>query len=209
MDVSGVLQTDLRRKALDDFATLAGLPRIAQLLQGGRDTDSAQYTIVFEDGRHVRIGTIKVLWSQAEMSKVLSVALSKPLPPIKAATWDTLRSRLIEHGVEVDERQGETFADTVRDWLGSYCESAGTDRDGAARARKPFIENDDVHVHAVGLARDIRRQYSASVKEKDLLGALNDLGFERRTIMYNRGSQRTSASYYVAPLDVLDPGDVL
>lgn len=199
-----------RRRALDHFAAICGLPAVEHIVQRGREADSATYTLRLQDGREVRLGTIKVLWSQTELSKVLTVAIGRPLPAdLSNAEWSTIRTQLIGCAIEVDETPGETFADTVRDWLGSYCENAGTDRDGAARTRRPFIENDDIHVHAVSLARDIRRQYSASVKEKELLGALNDLGFERRAIMYKSGSTRTSASYYVAPLDVLNPGDVM
>ena len=199
-----------RRLALDHFSAICGLPAIEHIVQRGREADSATYTMRLQDGREVRLGTIKVLWSQTELSKVLTVAIGQPLPPdLSNAEWSTIRTRLLGCAVEVDETPGETFADTVRDWLGAYCESASTDRDGAMAARRPFIAGDDIHVHAVGLARDIRRQYSAAVKEKELLGALGDLGFERRTMMYSRGSKRSSTSYYVAPIDVLDPGDAL
>lgn len=203
-----MLQTDLRRKALDKFADMAGLERIERLVQSGRDPESAHYTIWMQDGRTVRLGTIRALWSQTEMSKVLAVTLGKPLPPISPASWDNTRTRLLAHAVEVEERDGETFADTVRDWLGAYCEKAHSgERDGAMAAKRPFTENEDIHVHAVSFARDIRRQYSATVKERDLISALGDLGFERRTIHYSRGGKRSTASYYVAPIDVLDPGE--
>jgi hypothetical protein len=199
-----------RRKALDHFSAICGLPKIDRIVQRGREATDAQYTIHLDDSREIRVGTIKVLWSKTEMSKVLAVAIKRPIPPdLDDADWATIRTRLIDQAIQVDETPGEAFCDTVRDWLGSYCEGAGTDRDGAMRARRPFVADDNIHVHAVSLARDIRRQYSASIKEKELLVALSDLGFVRRAIMYNAGTKRTSASYYVAPLDALNPGDVL
>ncbi len=199
-----------RRRALDHFSNITGLPAVDSITQRGRGVESATYTMRFCDGREVKLGTIKTLWSLTEVSRVFSTELTHPLPPdLKAAEWSTIRTRLIEFAMEVDETPGESFSDLVRDWLGAHCETAGTDRDGAMRSGRPFIEGDDICVHVVTFARDIRRQYSATVKERELCGALGELGFERRTIMYKSGSKRKSASYYVAPLDVLNPGDLL
>lgn len=193
-------------QALAFFCASAKLPALAHVKQRGRDAD-AVYTFEFADGRVVRVGTIKVLWSQAELGKVLSVAIGKPLPAFEPASWYTLRTKLLTYGVEVEETPGESFSDIVRDWLGKYCEKASSERNAAMMSKRPYVENDEIRVHAVSFAREIRRQFSASIKEKELLGALADLGFTRRTIMYDRGSKRASASYYCAPLGVLDPGD--
>lgn len=193
-------------QALKIFCASTKLPELAHVKQRGRDAD-AVYTFEFADGRVVRIGTIKVLWSQSELGKVLSVAIGKPLPSFEAASWYTLRTKLLTYGVEVDETPGESFCDIVRDWLGKYCENATGERNASMIAKRPYFEGDEVRIHAVSFARDIRRQFSASVKEKELLGALADLGFERRTIMYDRGSKRASASYYCAPIKALDPGN--
>ncbi len=198
---------DKRLRALTEFANATGLPPIRRLVQRGRESESATYTFEFEDGRRVRVGTIKVLWSQTELGKVLAVTIGHPLPPFRAGSWDMMRAKLLEKAVEVDETPGESFHDIVRDWLGKHCENAGGNRDGAMVARRPYFEGDEIRVHAVTLARDIRKQFAAAVKERELLGALADLGFERRTINYMRGTKRSSASYYCAPVDVLDPGE--
>lgn len=198
---------DKRRRALTEFANATGLPPLKRIVQRGRESESAVYTFEFEDGRKVRIGTIKVLWSLSEFSKVMSVSMTCPLPSFTPASWATLRTKLLERAIDVDETPGEAFSDIVRDWLGKYCENATSERNGAMAAKRPYVEDDEIRIHAVSFARDIRRQFSASVKEKELLGALADLGFERRTIMYERGSKRASASYYCAPIKALDPGD--
>lgn len=200
---------DRRIAALTAFCNATGLPPLRRIVQRGRDAESSVYTFEFEDGRKVRIGTIKVLWSLAELGKVLSVSIGHPLPPFESASWYGIRTKLLERGITVDETPGETFCDIVRDWLGKYCENATSERNAAMMSKRPYVEDDEIRVHAVSFARDIRRQFSASVKEKDLLGALGDLGFERRTIMYDRGSKRSSASYYCAPITVLDPGEAV
>lgn len=205
-DISDARRRAQQRKALERFQNIAGLPAIDRLVQRGRDPESAHYTLHMVDGREVRIGTIKILWSQSEMSKVLAVTLGKTLPPdMSNSDWSTVRTGLIRAAIEIDETPGEGFADIVRDWLGAYCESAGTDRNGAMASKRPFVENDDIHVHAISFARDIRRQYSATVKERELITALADLGFVRRTMHYTRGGKDSTASYYWAPIDVLDP----
>ncbi len=198
---------DRRCQALAEFANATGLPAIRHIVQRGRESESAVYTFEFEGGRKVRVGTIKVLWSLSELSKVMAVTMGCPLPSFAPASWYTLRTKLLEHAIEIDETPGEAFCDIVRDWLGKYCENATGERNGAMAAKRPYVEDDEIRIHAVSFARDIRRQFSASVKEKELLGALGDLGFERRTIMYERGSARASASYYCAPIKALDPGD--
>ncbi|MFP5356239.1 MAG: hypothetical protein ACLGIK_14015, partial [Gemmatimonadota bacterium] len=121
----------------------------------------------------------------------------------RAARW---------HAVEVDETPGETFADTVRDWLGGYASIASTDANGAMASRKPYIADDEegyqaLHVHITDLAVYIRRNYSAGgVKEAELRLALADLGFERVSRHFTRAGKRSTTSYYRAPIDVLDAG---
>lgn len=205
---------DKRRLALGILEQLLEIPRVARIVQRGRDPEQARFTLEFADGRNVRVGTAKVFCSQAEMSRVLGVAIGCYPPPIDAKDWRKMISALINHAVEVDETPGESFADTVRDWLGGYAANASTDANGSMAMRKPFVEQvedgtHDLHVHVTDLAVHIRRNYSAGgVKESELRLALADLGFERVTRHYTRAGKRSTTSYYRAPLNVLDaPGE--
>lgn len=207
--LSAVPSPTKARLALDLFSAQAELPAIETIVQRGREPESARYTMHFKDGTVVKLGTINTLWSQAEMTKVLAVTIGKAPPPITPADWRKAITALINHAVKVDEAPGETFADTVRDWLSDYARDAGTDANGCCATRKPFIEEGDLHVHAIDFARSIRRQYGTAVKEQELRQALVDLGFERLTMNYTRGAKRSTTSYYRAPTDVLDSGDVL
>lgn len=198
-----------KRLALDLLSTRAEIGKIERIVQRGREPETARYTIEMADGRTVRVGTIRVLSSQAEMGKVLAVTIGCMPPPIEAKDWRLLVTAIVNHALEVDEAPGETFADTVRDWLADYAKDAGTDANGCCATRRPFVDDGWLHIHVADLARSIRRQYSASVKEGELRVALADLGFERVTMNYTRGQKRSTTSYYRAPTDVLDSGDVL
>lgn len=196
---------DKRRLALDLFAQLAELPRVERFVQRGREPESARYTMEMADGRSVRVGTIKVLWSQAEMGKVLAVTIGCVPPPIEAKDWRKVISAIINHAVDVDEAPGETFADTVRDWLGDYTQHANsTDINACAAAGKPYVDDDWLHINATRFAVFIRQRYNTAVKDRELREALTDLGFERRTVHYTRSGKRSTTSFYVAPLDNLD-----
>ena len=197
------LPTDKRRAALDLFATLLELPAVERITQRGREAD-ARFTIAFADGRVVHVGTVKTLWSQAQMAQVLGVAVGCVPPPIEAKDWRKMISALFNHAIEVDETPGETFCDTVRDWLTGYLQSASTDRDGALAARKPFHADEEYGLALTDLTVHIRRNYSAPVKEAELRVALADLGFDLRRMHYSRRGRRTTTSYYVAHEQALD-----
>lgn len=206
------MSTDTKSIALGAFADLLHLPPLAGLAQRGRDPETARYTLALQDGRTVRIGTIKILWSQAELARVLAVTLGIVPPSIKADDWRNAIAALIRHVVDVEETPGETFEDAVREWAIAYGHQATTDRDGAARRGDPFHDDGDIHLTAGGLARYIRREYSEQVRLADLRQALVDVGFERITIRYDRNPKgtgderkRSSTSYYRLALIDLDP----
>lgn len=199
-----------RQRALAAFASLVDLPPLARLTQRGRDPLNARYTLELADGRELRVGTIKTLWSQTEFYKVVAVTLGMVPYGVEQADWRKGIRALINHGTEVIETPGEAFEDTVRDWISAYAGHASSaDRDGAAASGAPFIEEGLLHIHAGGLARFVRRELIEQVKLPELYQGLRDLGFERRVIHYvrdqrNSSTTRTTASYYRAPLATLD-----
>lgn len=197
-----------RIEALARFARLTGLPDIGRIVQRGRDHDTARYTVELVDGRQIRLGTIKAMWSQAEFSKVTFVALGIVPDRVKPAEWQAVLGGLAQSGgIDIEEVQGERFEDTVEEWLGRYLDTAAlaTDQDGAAAQGLPFREGDDIYVSAGHLARFVRREFAEQVKLPELRTALTDLGYSRQTVMYKRGRRRSSTSYYVRAVDA--PGN--
>lgn len=192
-----------RAESLARFSRITRLPEVARITQRGRDPETARYTFELADGGYVRAGTIKVLWSQAELGQVFAAACGIVIQPIKAADWRLVLAGLIEHCTDVEEIEGERFEDSVREWLDAYlgAVSVGHDRDGACAQGLPFEEDSQLHVSASHLAKYIRREFSENVNVGPLRTALTDLGYTRQTIMYRRAKKPASISYYVGARD--------
>lgn len=203
--------SDLRRQMLDQFAVRTGLPAIQRVVQHGTEPGTARYTFEFADGREVRVGGIDILWSRASLSKVLAVTIQTVVAPLKPADWMEAVGGLVQHAVDVEERPGETFQDAVEEWLAVYLNRATSDKDGAASMRAPFVSDNEAHLHAETFAKHIRREYSEQIRLPELRQALVDLGFERTTVHYQTRAgtttKRSTASYYRAPLAILDRTD--
>lgn len=203
--------TELRRQMLDQFAAKTGLPALDRVVQHGTEPTTARYTFEFRDGREVRVGGIDILWSRTNLSKVLAVTIQTVVAPLKPADWTEAVGGLVQHAVDVEERPGETFQDAVEEWLAVYLGRASNDKDGAASMRVPFIHENEAHLHAETFAKHIRREYSETIKLPELRQALVDLGFERTTVHYatktGTTTKRSTASYYRAPLTILDRTD--
>jgi hypothetical protein len=198
-----------RAIATGEFARMLDLDPITRLTQRGRDPQTAVYALEFSDGQVVRIGTIKVLWSQTEVHKVLAVALGKVPYSVEQRVWRKGIRAMVNFGCDIIETPGESFEDTVRDWVATYAQGASTDRNGAAGAGMPFIEEGKLHVQAQNFAKYVRRELLEQVKLSELYQALRDIGFERCNVNYVREGRkmslhRTTASYYRAPLGALD-----
>lgn len=194
-----------RTETLAMFATLSGLGGIDRLIQRGRDPQTARFSLQMTDGRVVHVGTIATLWSQSELGKACAVALGIVPKPIKASDWRSAIGALIAYATDVIETPGESFEDTVHDWVTRYSARVATtnDRDGAAAIGAPFVDDGDLHISANELARYVRREYSEQVKLTELRQALTDLDFERVTVNYSRGKKRSSTSYYRLPIERL------
>lgn len=187
---------ELRDEALAAFSTLTGLPLLAGIEQHGREPETARYVLRFADGRTVRIGRVDILFSRAKLNQVLAVAIQRTAEPCKPAEWADAVAAIVRHVVDVIERPGERFEDSVTDWLQSYVAHAGTDIESAAPMEAPFIADGHMHVHAGNFALFIRREYVERVDLSDLRRALVDLGYERSTVYYTHAKKRNSKSYY-------------
>lgn len=199
--------TDARTTALEAFNDIIGVDgdnRIQRILQRGRDPQTARFTFTLADSRDIRIGDIDTLWSQPKLGKVVAVTMSASLIPVEPKDWRVAIAMLVRHVIEVEETPGETLEATVADWLERYAGNATSDRDGAAGAGAPFVDEGHLHISASDFAKYIRREYTEQIKLNDLRLALADLGYQRRTVHYVRGTgknaSRSSTSYYRAPI---------
>lgn len=203
--------TAKRATAAELVTTLLDIPAIRRLVQRGRDPEVARYTLEFADGRAVRIGTIKILWSQAELAKVLAVSIGCVPAPVRNEDWRNGIRALILHCTDVEETPGETFEATVLEWVRAYSSRASSDREGAAPNGEPFNDSGSgkLYITAGNLARYVRREYNEPVKLYDLRQALRDNGFEQATVHWERnvgrGKKRSSTSYYTAALTAIEP----
>lgn len=200
-----------RAATLAAFQALTGLHDLQTVTQRGRDPETARFTLHFAGDTTIRIGTIKVLWSQAELAKVLAVAIGRVPFAVKPNDWKAAIGALFADVVDVEETPDEAFEDTVREWLGRYADRAtngNSDHAEAAAARAPFIKSDDhgrpeLYIAATELAKYIRREYSETVRLPELRQALADLGYRTAHVSFDRGRgatrRRSSASYYVGP----------
>lgn len=202
------MSAEQRAIATSAFARRFEIPAIVRVVQRGRDPELARYTLELADGREVRIGTIKTLWSQTEFGKVLAVAIGAVPFSVEPNEWRAAVRMLITHATDVQELEGETFEDQVAEWAARYGARASHDASGAAAGQQPFLgEHDRLHVHAGDLTRWIKREWlETGVTQHSVRQALADLGWERTTIYYRSGGSggkveggRTSASYYRAP----------
>lgn len=199
---------EARAETLEHFCTVTGLEPIARFTQRGLDRSVARFAVEFADGETVILGSIDVLWSQAEMTKTMLVAKGTALARVKPIDWQRLIAAIFADCIDVDAAYGESFADNVADWITRYAQTATSaidgDRDAAASRGLPFIEQNRLHVYAADLAKYIRREYSEQVKMNDLRLALSDLHYERVNVHYTARAtgRRSTVSYYAGGTDV-------
>lgn len=195
---------DRRKRVLAIFAKTIDTPPIAAVHQRGRDAETARFTIELQDGRKIRIGTVKTLRSQTELGSVLAVAIGSGGPMAEQKDWRKIWSLLFRDGITVQETDGENFTATVREWLAGYSSGATHDREGAAAGGLPFIDDDHLHVQVDNLTTYLRGKYGEVPRRAELWSALAELGFERVAIHYTKGDRRSSKSYYRALLASLE-----
>lgn len=199
------MATEHRDATLAAFRALTGLA-VTSIARAGHERATMRYTFALADGAELRVDD-RTLWSHTEFARESAVKLAHRVEPCKASTWRDAIEALVIHAVEVIETPGETLEDAVADWLRGYAGNASTDRDGAAAAGAPFIDEGDLHVRAVDLAKYIRREYTEQIRLADLRQALRDLGFTQRTINYSRrngrGTVRSTVSYYRGELSAI------
>lgn len=196
------MSTTPRDLALAAYHDLTDTHEVTGIEQRGRDPRTARITLVAGD-RRVHLGTIESLWSHSRFSQAHAIAFGSVPQACKAAEWRDCVGALLMHVVTVVETPGEAMSDTVAEWIGYYATAEATqDQEGAVPHGRPFwSENGELHLTAGDLGKYVRREFAEPVNRADLIVALTDLGYTRRTIHYRSQTgkvvSKTSKSYYV------------
>lgn len=179
------------------FNKVIGGPRIKELVQDGRDHEMTRYTLIFADGSELPLGTPRDLLNY-DRFRERYVALTTLLPgAVPREKWDNVvRALLSSVVVRVDEdssSRGRTAALVLE-----YVENRmSRDRDGAAAAGDPFIDEGDLYLNLARFAQWLRRIRGERVTEVDLKQALQRCDFERGAVNYRKqNGSRTTRSYY-------------
>ena len=200
-----------RDRALAAFYRLTGLV-VASITYAGHERETTRYTFRMADGRELRIRD-KVLWSPTEFEREVTVRLRCEMTTGERAEWKHAIKALLLRVAEEIPLDGEGFEDVVREWVSEYAAHAvdadtREARDEAVGGHAPYIEDGRLHVYGSHLLRYVRREKQEQVTRPDLFQALRDLGFRHAAINFYRPNGngtpvRSSASYYVAPLDAV------
>jgi hypothetical protein len=171
-----------------------GAPRFKDLLQFGRDPDTARYVLVQEDGSEVVVGPYENLREPRRLDRRLGPATSFVMQTTKdSVEWrDALRKVL--RAAQIREPDEPVIVEWVRRYI---YDRLGSPRDEAAKHREPFEENELIFVQATPFARFVRSILRERVSTADLAPRFKEAGFEARKIHYTKESgQRTSTSYW-------------
>lgn len=189
-----------KEQALALFTRIIGGSQIIELVQDGRDPETARFVMHLADGREVPLGKIDGLVQQRDFRKAFAVVTSHYPRAVKGPKWDEVIQGVLSSAT-VKEGHDDTRAARVRGWLEPYLSrKISTDRDAACRARDPWMDGDNLYVPLEDLRQFIRKIIGDRIDTPDLKMYLEAAGFERKTISYRReDGAGSSRSYFVAP----------
>jgi len=189
-----------REKIIQAFCELAGCPRFTRLIRRGHDRELATYYLQLADGRLVTIGSVDKLWSPTEFGKAVFAATDIVIKRLTLDKWQNAIGAL----ATTIETQADDEA--ISDWVSRYLPTTNSraDRDTAAAAREPFIEDGRQHIHPEHFATFIRREVGEQIRLKDVRALLEELGYQPVKVNYSPDgtrSSRTSARYMRGPAE--------
>lgn len=186
------------------FSKVVGGPEVKELIQDGRDPDTARYRLVLADGREVPIGPAAVLIDAAKFRERFMVVTGKLPHRIKGDKWDKVVQAMLD-AATVNEGEEDSRGARVLAWLDGYVDQGlSTDRNAACQSRDPFEHDDEVYIYLDSFAHWLRRIRSERLPVADLKQLMIAAGFERRTVSYiNEHEKKTSRSYWVIPKEAI------
>lgn len=182
------------------FNRLLGGPTVKEIIQDGRDPDTATFTLMLASGDPVRLGSGTNLLKIERFQERFMVVTGYVIPTVKRADWHRVVQALMTARV-LRESTDDTPEGVVLEWLRRYLhERVSNDPIEAPRQRAPFRRDGYVYVVGDRLGDFVRSALRIRVTDPAVRDMLRHAGFERRTVAYETESgRRTSASYYAAP----------
>jgi hypothetical protein len=191
-------------RATSLFSKLVGGPEVKELIQDGRDPDTARFRLVLADGRDVPLGPAAVLLDPTKFRERFMVVTGKIPARVKLDKWEKALQALLDTAT-VNEVHDDSRGARALAWVGDYIDSGlSTDRDAACQAKDPFEHKDAVFIYLDGFAHWLRRIRGERMPVADIKQLLYAAGFERKTVNYvtDEGSKSTR-SYWVIGKDIV------
>lgn len=185
------------------FSKVIGGPEIRELIQDGRDPDTARFRLVLADGRDVPIGAASSLLDFGRFRERYMVVTQHVPQDIKRVDWIKIVQAMIVTATINDE---DTRSARIRGLIELYVDRGlSTDRNGACTAMDPWEDDYRVYVHAGQFTQWLRKVQGERLIEADVRQLLTSGGFERRTVPYvSDDGRKNSRSYWF-----IDRGDLL
>jgi hypothetical protein len=182
------------------FNRVLGGPEIKELVQFGRDPDTARYVLMLASGDEVALGGIDVVWNQDRFMQRFAVVTRHVAKAVKPAKWkEVLQALLSAATVREDVEDTRSYRAWV--WVNEYAERRySTDKNLACQVNDPFEHNGCIHVPLGPLHQYLRKIHGERIADVDLRQYLEAAGFDRKTINYMKeNGSKSTRSYFVAP----------
>ncbi len=191
---------------IGQFNVIVGGPTVKDLVQHGRDPDTARYNLELANGEIVRLGPVSNLLNMNKFQARFAVVTRHVLKDVKRPQWKAAIQALL-NAAKVEESVDDTPEGTVAEWLRRYLRERMTeDYEEAANQREPFQKDDHVYIFAENFAAFVRMHLRVTISSPDVKEMLRAAGFTRKTVAYEdaKSKRRTTASYYFASIEVVE-----
>jgi hypothetical protein len=191
---------------ISQFNVIVGGPTVKDLIQHGRDPDTARYNLELGNGEIVRIGPVTNLLNMNKFQARFAVVTRHVLKDVKRPQWKAAIQALL-NAARVEESVDDTPEGTVAEWLRRYLRERMTeDFEEAANQREPFQKDGFVYIFAENFATFVRMHLRVTITSPDVKEMLRAAGFTRKPVAYedHKAKKRTTASYYFANMEVVE-----
>lgn len=190
------------------FSKICGGPQVKELLQDGRDPETARFRLALADGREVPLGKMTNLQMMSQFQQAFAIVTSHYPLAVSKPQWERIVGELIAHAT-VNEGAEDTRSARVRGWLEGYLDrKLSTDKDAACEAYDPFVKDGVVYVPASNLRLWLRKMRDERIEDADLKQYLKAAGFERKTVGYRKSNgDKSTRSYYFMDEEALESED--
>lgn len=181
------------------FNRILGGPEIKGLIQVGRDYENCRYNLELANGDSVSLTPDEFFNLDRFRNKFAVTTKFRP-KRVKPEKWDEIVQALLE-AANIREDVEDTRSHRAVEWVRSYTERrVSSDKDSACAANDPFSWKDHLYVPLGPFHQYLRKVHGERIANADLRQYLEDAGFERKTINYNRDDgSRSTRSYFAAP----------